>query len=484
VKSAKIQTLCALFATVVLGQLISATAHANARRPGLAGSLLIDDQDDLFFFPNQLTTYQDLISFGYGPDGAGSGSGYGLLTLGNDDLTFGVAIHRGDAQSPHLINETIALGGPADLFGDVPGGSPFTTTPATIFDLLLGLHDLGFRLAVGSGSDTTTDASGDSGESDLFLMGEVGFGMGKRGESTRVDVSGALTLDVAGQQVSDADTLSGTAIGFSGLMRAYFPMEQTLDLGLLVNGGFASTTVGQQMAPKSSASRFDFGLGGGVGPALRLGRATVAGYGIVRLGFASLDPDSSDPNDDSTTHTIVIPGVHMAVEVPLADWFFVRSGAEYDFIIDGSSSTGAVDAGASSRSGTFNWNAGLGVVVNQFRFDGSLQHGFVTGGPNFIGGTTGFLGMASLTYSFDAARKEAASTPEPAAVPEPAPAAAPAPVPEAPAVEEPTPASIEQAPAAGGWLQPTAAGTASVGSGPTTAPPPASPNTPKAPSKP
>ena len=55
----------------------------------------------------------------------------------------------------------------------------------------------------------------DTGESDTFLMGEVGYGWGKRGESTRVDLSGALTLDLASQQAADTDTSSGTHFGVS-----------------------------------------------------------------------------------------------------------------------------------------------------------------------------------------------------------------------------------------------------------------------------
>jgi hypothetical protein len=51
--------------------------------------------------------------------------------------------------------------------------------------------------------------------------------------------------------------------------------------------------------------------------------------------------------------------------------------------------------------GNFHWSAGLGLQKGTFYFDGVVTNGFVTGGPNFIGGTSpGFLAMASLTYKF------------------------------------------------------------------------------------
>ena len=78
-------------------------------------------------------------------------------------------------------------------------------------------------------------------------------------------------------------------------------------------------------------------LGGGVGPAFRFGRAQVAGYGILRVHVQNDDPNSETNSDDVTSHTVVLPGVHMAVEVPIAEWLLVRTGAEYAFNIRGTS---------------------------------------------------------------------------------------------------------------------------------------------------
>jgi hypothetical protein len=251
------------------------------------------------------------------------------------------------------------------------------------------------------------------------------------------------------------DTASGLHLGLSGLLRAFVPMDDTLDLGWLGNLAVANNAVKASAVPmEPSDSTLAFTLGGGVGPAFRLGRASVAGYGIARVLFQSRDPNSEGDDDSQTAHSIVIPGVHLAVEVPINDWLYVRSGAEYAFNISGSSDDGggpteADDSGTSDTAGAFAWNAGLGVVIDDFRFDGSLQNGFVTGGPDFIGGTGGgFFMIASLSYNFDKARsgvveEEKAEEPAPEPPPpppEPPPALQPAPPPPpppAPAPESP-----------------------------------------------
>jgi hypothetical protein len=436
---------------------VADTAQAG-RRSGMAGSLLIEDKDDLFFFPQLLPQYRNLIALDYG--GAAS-AGNAVLTLGDEDMAWGVALHRGDVMTPHVISELAALNGPASLFG-----APFTAAgpPATLVDFLFGTSmggdsQLGLRIGLGHGSQYASLGNDDTGESEMFLMGEVGYGWGERGESTRVDLSGALTLDFGSAVAGGMDDASGTHIGVSGLLRAFVPMEDTLDLGWLGNVAVASNSVTDQMAAmEPSDSTLAFTLGGGVGPAFRFGNASVAGYGIARFLYQSNDPNSEADDDANSAYMIVIPGVHVAAEVPLNDWLYVRTGAEYAWNINGTSDDGGGpdeddDMGTSATAGAFGWNAGLGVVIDDFRFDGSLQHGFVTGGPDFIGGTgPGFFMIASLSYAFDNARRgvvkaeeedaEAAPPPEPPPAP---PVLQPAPPPPPP----PPPAPVPENPEAG-----------------------------------
>jgi hypothetical protein len=416
--------LCALLGCISLGSRV----RADARRSGLAGSLLIEDREDSYFFPQRLVAYPNVIALSYGATAA---SGSGLLTLGSGDSVFALAIHRGDVQSPHGYSDADALAGPSGLFGP-----DITIAPATIVDLLFGTDlgggQLGFRLALGSGAETTTVADMDTGESDTFIMGELGYGWGTRGKTARVDLSAGLGLDIASQQAADMDTASGTYFGLSGLMRAYFPFDETLELGVLANVGVNNNAFTVETVPGDPA-RTELGvdLGAGVGPVLQFDRVSIAAYGILSGHIANQDPYSEVDGDETSVVGAVIPGVHIALEVPLSDWLLVRSGAQYSFNLQ--STSAPADAGTSQRNGSFGWNAGLGIVIDDFRFDGSLQQGFVTGGPEFIGGTqSGFLAVASLSYSFDRLRNPAEihieSKPPPVqAAPPPAPALFPPP---------------------------------------------------------
>lgn len=438
------------------------TAHAD-RRTGLANNLLIEDKDDIYFFPQLTTTYRNLISLDYG---ATSNSGNALLTLGNADMAYGVALHRGDILTPNAVNEIGALGDPPSLFANPAGVATIAQPPATFIDLFLATGNLGFRIGLGRGLTSTTDGAGNTaGESNTFLMGEVGWGTGTRGENTRLDLSGALRLDFAGSTDGAGDDLaSGTDIGFAGNIRAFVPQDTTMDLGLLGNVSIASNSVTASGAPmEPSSSALGFGLGGGVGPAFRFGAVQVAGYGTLQLGYSSNDPNSEIDNNEQGTINVIIPGVNLATEINLNDWFYVRTGAQYGWNLLDTSGPG--DSGTASQAGVFGWNAGLGVVIDNFHFDGALQQGFVTGGPDFIGGTGGgFFAIASLSYNFDALRNGEAPTEQEAAPlapePTPEPILAPAPPPGEPAPATPA-APIDANPEAG--FQGSAGGSISVG---------------------
>lgn len=396
---------------------------AGARRPGLAGNLLIEDQDDVFAFPHELIEYRNLIALSYG---ASASTGNGLLTLGNDSLAFGVALHRGDVLGPHAQDELSALAGPDGAFPE-----PLTLGPATMLDLLMAIGDresqLGVRASVGAAEDALTTAGSKDSQTNTFVMAELSAGRGIRGQGIRMDGSLAVTLDFGDQQLADQDLDDGTSVALSLLQRGYFPIDGALDLGMLSDLSATSTTVNGVAPGEPSRELLGLSVGGGVGPALRLGGASVAGYAVIHFRVERDDPNTDASADDSAAHSIAVPGVHIAVEVPIASWFVLRSGAQYAFEIDG---TNEPDDNANSRrTGSFSWNLGFGLSTHDLRFDASLQHGFVTSGPDFLGGSSpGFLAIASLSYSFDAARRAAAKGNSPAAEP-PKPAAEPPPSP-------------------------------------------------------
>src|SRR5689334_5874944 len=200
-----IRALCACAA--LAAALLPAThAAAGARRPGLAGNLLIEDPDDLFVFPQAVVAYPNLLALSYGATAA---AGNGVLTLGDDSLAFGVALHRGDVLAPHTVDELGALAGPSGAFPD-----PLLLQPATMFDVLLGVGDhasqLGVRLSVGAAQQAQTlDGSHDE-QTNTFVAAEVGASRGVRGQGARLDGSLALALDFAHDKLADEDLDSGT----------------------------------------------------------------------------------------------------------------------------------------------------------------------------------------------------------------------------------------------------------------------------------
>jgi hypothetical protein len=450
----------------------------------MAGNLLIEDKDDVFIFPHLTSTYRNLVSLDYG---ATDQQGNALLTLGNADMAYGVALHRGDVLTPNLVARNSEIGFlagapavfPAPPFSDAAG---MPLAPATIIDLLMSFGEVGFRASIGRGLTSVTDGDGDStGVSNTYLMGEFGWGNGAvRGEATRLDISAALSANFAsattdGGAAAEEDVASGTRIGLNALLRGYLPQDEQLDLGVLARLDVTSLSVTDEgMDPAVSDSNLDIGVSGGVGPAFRFGGAQVAAYATLRIGYNSDDPNSEVDDNETGSLGIVIPGINIATEIPLNDWFVVRTGAQYDWNLINRSGPGPDDQSSGDQFGVFGWNAGLGVIIDQFRFDGSLQQGFVTSGPDFIGGAGGgFFAIAALTYSFDAARSgEVTTTGEPEATeplpePEPAPALAPAPPPGDVPPPAPAPAAAPENPEAGanGTVGGSAGGSISIGGG-------------------
>lgn len=449
--------------------MLISTAHAD-RRTGLSGNLLIQDADDLFPFPQLTLKHRNMLRLDYGP-GAGANpavgsNGNGVMTLGDENSAYGLAVHRGDLLSPDVVGQTQELtwlGGVGNPFGATsygtfngPGTPPTAVLPATVFDLFyaraLGDNAFGARLGFGRGvASATVDGKTAKGAQTFFAL-QAGYSM-LPPEGLRLDLSGNLvfalgksTTVVAGDE---EDVNSGTDIRLGLLGRGYIPMNAVLDVGFLANVTINREGTSRD-TPKSSSSDLSAGLMAGVGPSINLERAKVAAYGGLSLGYGALEPDDEIKDDETSRIAVAAPMVNMAAEVQLLDWLYVRTGAQYVWGLNrtGGKNGAGDDTSAKTTAGTFGWTSGIGMQKDAFSFDGALSNGFVTGGPNFIGGTApGFLAMASATYRFGEvlsgnvapAAQETGETvaPEPAAPVEPAPEPEPAPAPEAaaPAVD-------------------------------------------------
>ena len=84
-----------VFAILLL--LVMASPGSAARRSSLSGNLLIEDKDDMFFFPQLVSANKRMVTFDFGTD---AGLGSGGMVFGTESLSLGLFAHRSDFLSP------------------------------------------------------------------------------------------------------------------------------------------------------------------------------------------------------------------------------------------------------------------------------------------------------------------------------------------------------------------------------------------------
>jgi hypothetical protein len=461
------------------------TAHAD-RRTSLGGNLLIKDPDDVFPFPQTAVLHRNMIRLDYG---GASPSGNGVLTLGNENHAFGIALHRGDLLNPDIVGfntELAYLAGVQDPFTGIganafngPAIPPLGVTdgpvaPATVFDIMygkaVGENALGVRLGLGRGIQAVNVDGETAKAQQTFVVAQVGYSLLPK-EGLRLDLSGNVNLGFANSTTlvggDEEDVNSGMRVRAGFLGRGYIPVNNLVDIGFLANVNFTNEHITDKAnGPDLDSNQFNVGMMGGIGPVVNLDRAKIAAYGGFLGSVGKSDPDTDEDEDATKSLQFLVPMVNMAVEVQVLDWLYVRTGTQYSWNIDRIRDTVDDPTKARASNGNLLWTAGLGLAKNNFAFDGVVQNGFVTGGPNFIGGNAnGFLAMASLTYKFG---DVFTSTAEPV---EPAPEPAPVVVPVEPPAPEPLPAPEYVPPpppvegSTGGTINGAATGTTTAPSG-------------------
>ena len=99
------------------------------------------------------------------------------------------------------------------------------------------------------------------------------------------------------------------------------------------------------------------------------------------------------------------------MEYRVLDWLDFRSGASYSYLIATSEGQGKQTTTGRSVD-SFGWNAGFGVLLEDLQINGTLSHGFVTGGPQFLGGYSGGLfSMVSVVGNFGGGKKKGPKAP-------------------------------------------------------------------------
>jgi hypothetical protein len=386
-----------------------------ARRASLSGNVLIEDRDDVYLWPQLAVNYSNLAAFEYGPAAA---VGNGLLLWGSDTAAFGVAVHRGDLFDNHLfpyngLNPSGALGDLADP--TVPLAGTIGVNSGTIVDLMAGFDVggglAGARLSLGNGGVSNTPADPDAAETSsgiTFVKLQGGYSLSN---PLTLDTSLSLTYAGGSQDAGDDTPLEGSNFGVGLKVRGYSELGGGLELGFLGDVIFNSTSVDATPDPDgdtTTASESGFAIQAGAGPVWDLGGAdfdtTVAGYGVLGFASTSTDQNTDEDDDASGASRLILPGFNLAADIQLLEWLYFRTGAQYLWVIDGTSQeTPAFDGEVETSTrapGGFGWTAGFGLEKGNFRFDGTFAENFLTNGPNFIGGGNGFLTMASVEYAW------------------------------------------------------------------------------------
>lgn len=379
------------FGLVLLAPL-SAQAQ-QARRASLDGNRLIEDLTDVYANPQLLGKYRNIISFGMGTD---YNTGDGLLIFGNDTMAFGLAAHRSDNLNPLGALATGAAQS-ASLLNGAATNLDAIAMPGTVFDAMLSLNmgdaaALGFRLGFAHGGTSAgPDGQGPSVTQILLEGGYSMFG------DTRIDLGLFFALGLGSDDTGGGD-VSATDINIGVNGRIYLPMEEQVELGLLgdLGVGFGSTSSGGADGPSS----FNLGINVGAGPVYKLEHARIAAYAMVGFNTSSTDSDANGDTTSSGNSRVIIPGINMAAEIDLTEWFHFRAGLEAAWAIDSQNAEGD-DDGSSSTGAQFGWSTGFGLTFDRFKFDLAFADSFWTRGPHFISGNSGTFGAsAAASYSF------------------------------------------------------------------------------------
>ena len=430
----------ALVALITLSFAIS-VAHAD-RRTSLGGNMLIPDRDDVFVYPQLAVKnkYNHSASIDFGN---AAGVGNALLIAGpNKKSAIGVALHRSDS--------ILSLGGGfyngSPEFGMVSNNivplnftSGDSTTPLNIADLIyamkMGKNKLGFRVGfVGQGNEDTADDDHINGQGIFGVRFSAGYSMGKKGDFV-FDFSNMSGSQTSGDDVDLQHDANFMNVHVGG--RYFLSQKKGFKLGTLFDINFANfgnTKYAEAFPNPDDADDVAsmttiFGLQAGLGPVYS-GKVndkayTVAFHGHFGVSNVSTEPNDQEDDDESSSMSIMFPGFNIAMEYQLLEWLVFRSGANYSYVINGSSTSSSerplLDSDGNPRlndegeprtevieevssahgDAAFGWNAGFGFLMGNFRIDGTLSEGFMTGGPQFIGGNAnGLFGLVSATGKF------------------------------------------------------------------------------------
>ena len=410
-------------ATLALWLILPLTAQArpvdgSARKAALVGgdvgltggAELLKDHSDIFTFPQLSPQYRNLAHVSMGLD---TGDGDALLLFGNERATFGLALH----------SDTNLLA-PAPRPGQEDAEEGEVTH--TGFSTLSGLHNLAdilFGLKLDNGllgaslSLAFDNASQVVGTEDGNVSNsESGYGLGLKAGYSQESWDAALALDIQSITSEAVDTAEGFALGFGARGRGRIDWREGVELGWMAGLDITSRTVrlDKEGGGVDETSGTEWSLFGAFGPVYELEkRAEIGAYGLVRVGGTSGQNMLSGSTalgtcaagQECETSTTIIPGVQLGGEYWIEDWINVRAGAQYTWttrgeklLVDEVAPNTVIERG--DNEGAFGWSAGVGLKLEDFRFDGHLQDTWLTEGPVFLGSDKGLFAGVSTSYQF------------------------------------------------------------------------------------
>jgi hypothetical protein len=412
-----------------------ASPSLAARRSSLAGNLLIQDADDVFFFPHLVTQHKRTVSFDFGPFQSGTSPdilGSGGMIFGNESVTLGAFTHRSEF-----------LGALTDAFftrGDIDhksggadgnfGTGPWRTgldqrhvigvgpTPLNWIDVLAGTQmgemPIGIRFSLGRDNieRPRTNVPPDNESSDATAVNVVlGTRLQDMGIDASVDVAFASAQEKVPTGTGTQNDVTESSPFSIALGARRVPTEESDALTLGVLGMFGFTTSSEDYKPAtgtgSSTDYSSLNVALGAGPVYRPNdRTNVAMYGTFEYQRWSEEWKSGTPavtNTDTYTD-LTIPGWNIAAEVEMASWLQFRAGMRSRYIFadfhEERGTTPAVDDHEKDNELQFGWTTGIGIKFDNFRIDGVLDPYVVNTGTDLLGSSSDLFGLVTTSFTF------------------------------------------------------------------------------------
>jgi hypothetical protein len=381
---------------------VVASPSFAARHSSLSGNLLIQDTDDIFFFPHLVSMYNRMVTFDFGTN---SGLGSGGMVFGGETVTLGLFAHRSDFIGA-IPNAYLTRGDIDNINNDGEVDFPFGFPNALNWvDLLVGWggkdggNPWGIRFSVGRNNN---DPDPDNVGADATAFNVIA--------GTRFNQWGAFdaSVEFSIASLNDDDAINSQEASpwhlAAGIRRTPGDESDALRLGYLAMLSYLSgtndiTPVAGPPGTSTDFSSLNFVVG--AGPVYKPNdRTNVAMYGTFEY-----DRNEGDNGTLSSTDTeVVIPGWNVAAEVEIASWLQFRSGlrSKYTFVSNRDETVGPPPVETEDKSNRldFDWTTGIGVQWGNFTLDGFLDPSVMTSGTDLLGNSDDLFGMVTTTLRF------------------------------------------------------------------------------------